>query len=154
MRLTSTSTNATLAPLTSQGYMLGDYLGIAPSTQPTVPAVPVWVDTRTGNPDPFVARAGIVPYEDLTTGWEAARLSYSRVPVSSKRPENNDIDRDGEDNQSETMTASGALNAGSVVRTGKELNISTRAHVETAERVAIAGFIITGNTSKHVIIRA
>src|SRR5207237_296679 len=53
MRLTSVSTDASIAPLTSDGFMLGDYLGVAQSTQSNVPAVPVWVDTRTGNPDPF-----------------------------------------------------------------------------------------------------
>ena len=59
IRLTSVSTNVTLAPLTSQGYMLGDYLGVAGSINPNVPAVPVWIDTRTGNPDPFTARVAI-----------------------------------------------------------------------------------------------
>jgi hypothetical protein len=56
IRLTSVSTDATLSPLTPAGYMLGDYIGIAESTSPNVPAVPVWIDNRTGNPDPFVAR--------------------------------------------------------------------------------------------------
>jgi hypothetical protein len=74
IRLTSTSTDASLAPLTSEGYMLGDYLGVAPTTEPRVPAVPVWIDTRTGNPDPFITRVGIAPQLDLTS-WEAARLS-------------------------------------------------------------------------------
>ena len=53
IRLTSVSTDASLAPLTATGYMLGDYLGLAQTTRPTVPAVPIWVDTRTGNADPF-----------------------------------------------------------------------------------------------------
>ena len=59
IRLTSVSTDASLAPLTAAGYMLGDYLGIAESTRRDVPAVPVWIDTRMGNPDPFVARSAI-----------------------------------------------------------------------------------------------
>jgi hypothetical protein len=41
--------------------MLGDYQGIAESTNASVPAVPVWIDTRIGNPDPFVARVEISP---------------------------------------------------------------------------------------------
>ncbi len=61
IRLTSVSSDASLAPLTSEGYMLGDYLGVAESTSPDVPAVPVWVDTRTGNPDPFVAQVSVEP---------------------------------------------------------------------------------------------
>ena len=59
IRLTSVSSNAALAPLTAQGYMLGDYLGIAAPTTPNVRAVPVWIDTRTGNPDPFSAQARV-----------------------------------------------------------------------------------------------
>lgn len=61
LRVSSVSTDATLAPLTSGGYMLGDYQGIAEPTNANVPAIPVWVDTRTGNPDPFTARVHIVP---------------------------------------------------------------------------------------------
>ena len=61
IRVTSVSTDASLAPLTSSGYMLGDYLGIAESTNASVPAVPVWIDTRTGDPDPFIARVEISP---------------------------------------------------------------------------------------------
>jgi hypothetical protein len=41
--------------------MLGDYQGIAEATNAGVPAVPVWIDTRTGNPDPFIARVEISP---------------------------------------------------------------------------------------------
>jgi hypothetical protein len=66
VRLTSDSTNAALAPNTgpvnNPAYMLGDYLAIAGATaDPNVPAVPVWIDTRTGNPDPFVSRVRIAP---------------------------------------------------------------------------------------------
>ena len=61
IRITSVSSDASLAPLSSSGYMLGDYQGIAESTGPSVPAVPVWIDTRTGNPDPFIARVEITP---------------------------------------------------------------------------------------------
>jgi phospholipase/lecithinase/hemolysin len=35
----------------------------------------------------------------------------------------------------------------------KALNISTRIFVDTGERVAIAGFVVTGNVSKKVLIR-
>src|SRR6266576_2139800 len=154
IRLTSVSTNASLAPLTSAGYMLGDYLGVAQTTRPTVPAVPIWVDTRTGNPDPFVARAGIAPYSDLVTAWEAARESLAQVPTTSLRAQTSDSDRDGEDNQSELASGKDPNNFASVRRTGKELNISTRLHVETGQHVGIAGFIISGSTSKKIIVRA
>jgi hypothetical protein len=39
IRLTPVSTDATLSPLTPAGHMLGDYIGIAESTSPNVPAV-------------------------------------------------------------------------------------------------------------------
>jgi hypothetical protein len=61
IRLTSVSTDASLSPLTPAGHMLGDYIGIAGSPNPNVPAVPVWIDNRTGNPDPFVARVRVAP---------------------------------------------------------------------------------------------
>ena len=154
IRLTSVSTDASLAPLTDAGYMLGDYLGVAQTTRPTVPAVPIWVDTRTGNPDPFVTRAGIAPYSDLVTAWEAARESLVQVPTTSLRTQIADADRDGEDNQSELASGTGPNNPASVTRTGKELDISTRLHVETGQHVGIAGFIISGSTSKKIIVRA
>ena len=119
-----------------------------------MPAVPIWVDTRTGNPDPFITRAGIAPYSDLVTAWEATRESLAQVPTTSLRAQTSDSDRDGEDNQSEVASGTGPNNFGSVTRTGKELNISTRLHVETGEHVGIAGFIISGSTSKKLIVRA
>ncbi len=100
IRLTSVSSDAALAPLTSEGYMLGDYLGIAPSTGPDVPAVPIWVDTRTGNPDPFVTRVGIAPVADFRS-WQAARLSLAQIDDPQLGGPAGDADHDGEDNQSE-----------------------------------------------------
>jgi hypothetical protein len=85
IRLTSVSTDASLAPQsvdpdsnTARGYMLGDYLGVADPATRNIPAVPVFVDTRTGNPDPFVARIGVAPQFDFTS-WQAARLSYAQT---------------------------------------------------------------------------
>jgi hypothetical protein len=134
--------------------MLGDYLGVAQTTRPTVPAVPIWVDTRTGNPDPFVTRAGIAPYSDLVTAWQAARESLTQVPVTSLRAQTSDPDRDGEDTQSELASGRDPNNFASVARTGKELDISTRLRVETGQHVGIGGFIISGSTPKKVIVRA
>ena len=78
-----------LLRLRPTGYMLGDYLGVAQTTRPTVPAVPIWVDTRTGNPDPFITRAGIAPYSDLGYGMGSrariARPSANDVAVVPRR---------------------------------------------------------------------
>jgi BNR repeat-like domain len=65
-RVSSISTNASLAPLTAEGYMLGDYQGVAEATNANMPSVPVWIDTRTGNPDPFVARVASSPVPSAT----------------------------------------------------------------------------------------
>ncbi|MFL6541633.1 MAG: sialidase family protein [Chthoniobacterales bacterium] len=82
IRLSSVSSDVTLAPNTgtaqNPAYMLGDYLGVAEPTNRNIPAVPVWVDTRTGNPDPFVTRIGVAPQFDFTS-WQAARLSYAQI---------------------------------------------------------------------------
>lgn len=126
IRLSSRSIDFALAPrATGEGYMLGDYLGVANPTNAQIPAVPVWIDTRTGNPDPFVTRAGIAPQFDFTS-WQAARLSAAQI----RSPQGN----------------------------LKQLNISTRGHIvgndgENHFSNLIAGFIITGNDPKRVIVR-
>jgi hypothetical protein len=153
IRLTSVSTDASLAPLTSAGYMLGDYLGVAQSTNVNVPAVPVWIDTRTGNPDPFVTRVGLAPQVNFTS-WEAARLSLQQIDNPALGGQSGDADHDGEDNLSEFRSHTDPNNPDSVVRTGKQLNISTRLLVQTGDNVGIGGFIINGTDPKKVILRA
>ena len=159
-RLTSISTDASLTPLTTDpdgnatGYMLGDYLGVASSTQAKVAAVPVWVDTRTANPDPFVTRVGIAATATFMS-WEAAHFSVAQMNDPSIVAPDADPDQDGETNFSEFLSGTDPNNAASVEHTGgEELNISTRLHVETNERVGIAGFVIGGSAPKKVIIRA
>jgi hypothetical protein len=97
IRLTSVSTDASLAPLTTQGYMLGDYQAVAETTNANVPAVPVWIDTRTGNPDPFIARVGISSQVNFTS-WEAARLSLGEIDDPLLGGPTGDADSDGKPN--------------------------------------------------------
>lgn len=153
IRVTSVSSDATLAPLTDRGYMLGDYLGIAPTTNENVPAVPVWIDTRTGNPDPFIGRIGIAPAVNFTS-WQAARLSLGQINDPQLGGEAGDVDHDGEDNLSEFRSTTDPQDANSVLRTGRQLNISTRALVQTGDNVLIGGFIVSGTDQKTVITRA
>jgi len=153
IRLTSATTDASLAPLTDSGYMLGDYLGIAPTTSPDVPAVPVWVDTRTGNPDPFITRVGIAPEVDFT-GFQASRLSLAQINDPQLGGPTGDADGDGEDNLSEFLSQTEPNDSASVVHTSRQLNISTREMVGTGENVLIGGFIVSGPTPKQVILRA
>ncbi len=152
IRLTSETTDATLAPLTPGGYMLGDYLGIAPSTSPDVPAVPVWVDTRTGNPDPFISRVGIAPDVDFTS-FQAARLSLDQINDPQLGGPAGDADGDAETNLSEFLSQTDPTDAASVVHTSRQLNISTREEVGLGDEVLIAGFIVSGPTPKEVILR-
>ena len=154
IRLTSVSTDASLAPQTSAGFMLGDYLGVAQSTQANVPAVPVWVDTRTGNPDPFITRVGLAAQADLLS-WETAHFSFAQMNDPATTNPNADPDHDEESNISEFFSGTNPNDPASVEPTGGlELNISTRLHVETGDRVGIAGFVIGGSSPKKVIIRA
>ena len=110
IRVTSTSTDASLAPLTSDGYMLGDYQGVAESTNANVPAVPVWIDTRTGNPDPFVARIGISPQLNFAS-WQAGRLSLAQIGNPLLGGVNGDADFDGKANLLEYVLGTPPLTA-------------------------------------------
>ena len=153
IRLTSETTNASLAPLTPDGYMLGDYLGIAPTTGPDVPAVPVWVDTRTGNPDPFITRVGIAPEVDFTS-FQASRLSLEQINDPQLGGTTGDADGDSATNLSEFLSGTEPNDPASVVHTSRQLNISTRETVGTGDDVLIGGFIVSGTTPKQVILRA
>ena len=153
IRLTSETTDASLAPLTGGYYMLGDYLGIAPTTGPDVPAVPIWVDTRTGNPDPFITRVGIAPDVDFTS-FQASRLSLAQINDPQLGGPAGDADADGEDNLSEFLSATEPNDPASVVHTSRQLNISTRETVGTGDDVLIGGLIVSGPTAKQVILRA
>ncbi len=88
--------------------MLGDYMAIAPTTGPDVPAVPIWVDTRTTNPDPFVTRVGIAAQLDFTS-WQAARLSLSQIGNPALGGPSGDADGDGLTNAIEFILNSDPL---------------------------------------------
>ncbi|PWU08476.1 MAG: hypothetical protein C5B50_29485 [Verrucomicrobia bacterium] len=94
LRLTTVSSDVTLAPLTSSGYMLGDYQAVAPPNSPNLPAVPVWIDTRTGNPDPFITRVGIAP-QITFAGWRAARFNTAQIANPAIGGPGADPDNDG-----------------------------------------------------------
>ncbi len=53
IRLTDQSTDISLSPLTSRGRMLGDYQAMVPALGPDLPAVPIWVDGRGTDPEPY-----------------------------------------------------------------------------------------------------
>src|SRR5205085_52153 len=43
------------------------YQGIAESPNGSVPAVPLWIDTRMGDPDPFISQVTITPSSPTPT---------------------------------------------------------------------------------------
>ena len=153
IRLTSETTNGLLAPLTESGRMIGDYLGIAETTSADVPAVPVWVDTRTGNPDPFITRVGISPEVDFIS-FQASRLSLAQIEDPLLGGTTGDADGDGENNLSEFLSGTEPNDPASVIHTARQLNISTRETVGTGDNVLIGGFIVTGSATKSVLLRA
>ena len=153
IRLTNITTNAALAPLTDSGYILGDYQGIAETTNPNVPAVPVWIDTRKGHPDPFITRVGI-DSEVTFTAFQASRLSLAQINDPQLGGKEGDADNDSEDNLSEFLSQTEPNDPASVVHTSRQLNISTRETVGTGDNVLIGGFIVTGSTPKSVLLRA
>ncbi len=80
-RVSSVTSDVTLAPKTSGGYMMGDYLAVTEAISPNVPAVAVWIDTRNGNADPFVAKAGVY----LTSPPQAV-VSYALINADTNLP--------------------------------------------------------------------
>ncbi len=94
LRLTEMNSDVRFAPLTSEGYMLGDYLAVAPSLASDQPCVAIWCETRTGDADPFTAR--FVPV--ATSGfepWRVARFSRAELADNSKSGATADFDNDG-----------------------------------------------------------
>ncbi len=86
--------------------------------------------------------------------WQNGRFTAAELLDPSISGANADPDGDGEDNLSEFRTFSDPKNGGSVVRTGRAINISTRLRAQTGDNVLIGGFVITGTEPKKVIVRA
>ena len=104
LRLTEISSDLRYASLTSEGYMLGDYLAIAPSLASDQPCVPIWCDTRTGDADPFVGR--LVPVVGATfDAWRVAHFTRAELADNSKSGAGSDPDGDGARNLAEFSNA-------------------------------------------------
>ncbi len=78
LRLTTMSSDVRLAPKTGGGYMLGDYLGLAPGLADDQPFVAVWCDTRTGDADPFIARFTPTATPSFAA-WRVAHFSRAEL---------------------------------------------------------------------------
>ncbi|HWA86439.1 MAG TPA: sialidase family protein [Opitutus sp.] len=100
VRLTEYSSDFHLAPLTDEGYMLGDYQAVVPPAVDGQPAVAITIDARDGNPDPCTIRYALASTAGFN-GWRAARFSladYGNAAVSGALA---DPDGDGISNAAE-----------------------------------------------------
>jgi len=70
--VTDVATDVRLGQSTDRGYMLGDYQGLSMPAGSDAPPVALWIDTRTGNADPFSAR--VTPSQ--TANFAAWRRSH------------------------------------------------------------------------------
>ena len=81
---------------------------------------------------------------------DADEASYQFAIQGNGVPDN---DGDKEDNISEAISGTDPNDPNSVVRTAKQINISSRLNVLTGDNVGIGGFIITGPDQKKVVLR-
>lgn len=94
VRVTDVATDVRLAQSTGRGYMLGDYQGLSTPAGPDAPPVALWIDTRTGNADPFSAR--VVPAQAADyAAWRRAQMPTSANTNSSISAVDADPDNDG-----------------------------------------------------------
>lgn len=72
-RLSDRTSDVRNAVLTSEGYMIGDYFGLAVGHTADQPSVALWIDTRADQSDPVIARFS--PTHDTTyDGWKKAHF--------------------------------------------------------------------------------
>ena len=116
------------------------------------PVSPVTIDNPTTT---FQIRfapsgAGIRTATVTISNNDANEASYQFTIQGSGVP---DTDGDKEDDISEAISGTDPNDPNSVVRTAKQINISTRLNVLTGDNVGIGGFIITGPDQKKVLLR-
>ena len=93
-RITESSSDLRKAPLTADGYMLGDYQGVAPALDFQTPAVACWIDTRSGNPDCYIRR--LDRKRGTTFGaWQHLRFTTKELADDTVSGPNADLDGDG-----------------------------------------------------------
>ncbi len=100
VRLSEVSSDLRAAPLTDRGYMLGDYQAIVPALDFDSPAVACWIDTRSGNPDPFAMQIRRRRGTSFAT-WRTLRFSATETGDASIAGPDADPDGDGIPNLAE-----------------------------------------------------
>jgi hypothetical protein len=94
LRLSTVSSDLTLAPQTPMGRMVGDYHGLAPALDFETPGVALWVDTRSGAPDPYTARIQRSQGTTFET-WRRLRFDATQLANPALSGDTADPDEDG-----------------------------------------------------------
>lgn len=94
LRLSEVPSDLQLAPLTGQGRMLGDYHAIVPALDFATPAFAVWIDTRTGSPDPFGAALTRTQGSSFEA-WQQLAFTPAELADPARSGPAADADRDG-----------------------------------------------------------
>jgi len=128
IRLSDESSDVRFAVETSEGRMLGDYMGLAPSLGANQPAVAIWCDTRTGDADPFIARFTPSPAANFAA-WSVARFGRPELADPARTAASADFDGDGYPNFAKYALAAdpripGAGNTLDVERSGALLTVA------------------------------
>jgi hypothetical protein len=100
LRVTDYTTDLRLTVLSDTGYMLGDYLGVAPALAAGQAEVAIWCDTRYGNSDPFVARVAPGAVQDFSA-WTTVRFTGQELTDAGVSGAGADPDADGYPNFAE-----------------------------------------------------
>ena len=102
LRLSEVSSDLRMAPLTGSGRMFADYQGIAPAVNRETPGVAVWIDTRSGNPDPYAIRIPRIRGADFET-WRKLRFTGANLDDEAVSGFGADEDGDGLSNRMEFL---------------------------------------------------
>ena len=93
IRLSDFSSDLRKAPTISSRPWLGDYQGIVPALNFQTPGVAVWIDTRSGNNDPYVVRINRTKGTTFDT-WRKLRFSTNDLANLAISGENADPEGD------------------------------------------------------------
>ena len=120
IRVSDFTTDLRLAQLSATGYMVGDYLGVAPAYTATQGVVPIWCDTRNGFSDPLIARVAPRPTSDFSA-WQSVRFTSSELADPTKSGATADLDGDGYSNFAEYVLGTDPR----VAESGASLDVSS-----------------------------
>ena len=130
IRVSDCTTDLRLAQLSSDGYMVGDYLGVAPALLPDQGAIPIWCDTRYGNSDPFIARVAPRAGVDFPA-WQAVQFTTAELAIPAQSGANGSLDAQAYPNFAEYALgldprsgASGASLGVSSVLSGSSIDVT------------------------------